>query len=183
MPTLGVNVAVLDSGRVLMTKREDYEVWSLPGGHVEAGESFADAAIRETFEETGLAVELTRLVGSYSRPRWRDGGYHIIVFAARPTGGALSAQVGEVLALDFFSPDALPTPLLLGQRQRVDDVFNGRCGIARTSLATWPFASTDEALRERDASPLSRSAFYERFMVATNEHVPDVLVVPGVPAS
>jgi 8-oxo-dGTP pyrophosphatase MutT (NUDIX family) len=67
MPGLAVIVAVIDDGKVLLTKREDFEVWCLPGGGVEDGESMAEAAIRETWEEAGIQVELTRLVGVYSR--------------------------------------------------------------------------------------------------------------------
>ena len=175
MPTFGVNVAVLGAGRVLLTRREDFDVWCLPGGHVEPGESAEAAAVREVREETGLVVELTRHVGTYSRPRWRDGRYRIVVFAARPVEGALIAQPGEVRALDYFASDTLPAPMLLGQPQRIQDVFDGRCAIARSSAVTWPFASFDEALRERDASSLSRAAFYERRVLDVNEGTPDVL--------
>ncbi len=62
---LGVTVAVIDEDRILLTKREDFEVWCLPGGGVDPGESVAQAAIREAREETGLEVQLTRLVGIY----------------------------------------------------------------------------------------------------------------------
>ena len=56
MATLCVAVAILKDGRILLVKREDFEIWSLPGGHVESGESVAQAAIREVREETGLRV-------------------------------------------------------------------------------------------------------------------------------
>jgi 8-oxo-dGTP diphosphatase len=175
MPTFGVNVAVLDAGRILLTQREDFEVWCLPGGHVDSGESAEAAALREVREETGLVVELTRHVGTYVRPRWRDGRYRIVVFAARPVAGALIAQPEEVRAVDYFPPDALPGPMLLGQPQRIRDVFEGRTAIARTSEVTWPFASFDEALRRRDESSLSRATFYERHVLAVNEGLPDAL--------
>ena len=50
------------------------------------GESMADAARREVREETGLEVELMRLVDIYSRVGWHD--HHVAVFAARVMGGA-----------------------------------------------------------------------------------------------
>ena len=65
MPTLGVNIAIIPDDKILLTERTDFEVWCLPGGEVEPGESLAQAALRETREETGLEVELTRLVGVY----------------------------------------------------------------------------------------------------------------------
>ena len=54
MPGLAVIVAMIHDGKVLLTKREDFEVWCLPGGGVEEGESLAEAGIREVKEETGL---------------------------------------------------------------------------------------------------------------------------------
>ena len=73
MAGFGVNIAILKDGKILLTKREDFEVWCLPGGIVEPGESVVEAAVREAREETGLEVGLTRLVEIYSRPNWRDG--------------------------------------------------------------------------------------------------------------
>ncbi|MDQ6834354.1 MAG: NUDIX hydrolase [Chloroflexota bacterium] len=82
MPTLGLDVVVVEAGRVVLTRREDLGIWCLPGGGVDAGESVTHAAIREVREETGLDVHLTQVVGIYSRPRWHGGGDHMVVFAA-----------------------------------------------------------------------------------------------------
>jgi hypothetical protein len=61
-PAVGATVAILRDGKLLLTRREDFEVWCLPGGCVDEDESLADAARREAEEETGLKVRLTRLV-------------------------------------------------------------------------------------------------------------------------
>ena len=58
MPTLGVEIAIIEAGKVLLIKRRDFGVWLLPGGGIDAGESAAEAAVREAQEETGLEVEL-----------------------------------------------------------------------------------------------------------------------------
>ncbi|HXF60662.1 MAG TPA: NUDIX domain-containing protein [Caldilineaceae bacterium] len=79
-PYLGVNVAIFQDNHILLTKREDFEVWCLPGGAVDPHESLAEAAMREALEETGLTVHLTRLVGVYSQPEWLTGN-HIALFA------------------------------------------------------------------------------------------------------
>ncbi len=49
---VGVCVAIIENEQILLTKRKDFEVWCLPGGHVDAGETVAQAAVREAFEET-----------------------------------------------------------------------------------------------------------------------------------
>lgn len=130
MINLGVNVAVIQNGRVLLTQREDFEVWCLPGGGVDPGESLAQAAIREVREETGLEVELVRMVGMYSRPLWMGKGQHIAVFTATPVGGVLQPQPGEVIAIDYFDVDDMPL-LLWGQRQRIEDAIAGLTGVVR----------------------------------------------------
>ncbi len=134
MPGLAVNVAVIHQGQVLLTKREDFEVWCLPGGGVEAGESLAEAALRETQEETGLKVELTRLVGTYSRL----GGFpdiHAILYAARRIGGEIRLQPGETVEVRYFSLADLPTEMLFGQKQRILDALNGSSGISRGRIS------------------------------------------------
>src|SRR5688572_248553 len=99
MAHLAVNIAVIQDGKILLTKRDDFEAWILPSGGVEEGESLAQAAIRETKEATGLDVELTRLVGVYSRlGSWSPG--YMVLFAAKPGGGAIQCQRGEIVAVE-----------------------------------------------------------------------------------
>ena len=65
-------VVVDDVGNVILQKRTDNELWGLPGGAVNIGESIAQAVVREVKEETALDVEPIGLVGIYSGPRSRD---------------------------------------------------------------------------------------------------------------
>ncbi len=94
---VGVNVAIIEDGKVLLTKREDFGVWCLPGGGVDDGESIGEAAVREAVEETGLEVKLKRLIGIYSMPEARAWANLIVAFVGEAVGGSLKAQAGEVL--------------------------------------------------------------------------------------
>jgi len=60
------------TGRMLLVRRWDTGDWELPGGHVDSGESAADAAVRETAEESGITVEVTGLAGFLREIGHRD---------------------------------------------------------------------------------------------------------------
>jgi len=162
MPALAAIIAVIDDGKVLLTKREDFEVWCLPGGGVEDGESVAEAAVREAKEETGVEVELTRLVGVYSRigGMWND--VHAVLFAARPVGGELKVQPGETVEVAYFPFDEIPRELLFGHKKRIEDAINDVNGIAvRQELNLDGEKPTRKELYTlRDQSGLSRQEFY-----------------------
>jgi len=163
MPNIVVNIAVIHEGKILLTKREDFETWCLPSGGVEEGESLAQAAIRETKEETGVESELTRLVGIYSRlVNWSSG--YIVLFAAKPIGGELKCQPGETIAVEWFAYDEIPDPLSIGHKRRINDAIEGANGIVvlqEIKLPTMPDQLTRKELYERrDKSGLSREEFY-----------------------
>lgn len=163
MPALAVNVAVIHQNKILLTQREDFETWILPSGGVENGESLAQAALRETKEETGLDVELTGLVGVYSRLS-NMAPVHAILFTAKPVGGEIKCQEGETIAVDWFDFDALPTPLSAGHEKRISDAISGLRGTAVLQELTMPEMpqglSRKELIELRDASGLSRQDFY-----------------------
>ena len=175
MIALGACAAVIDDGKILLTKREDFEVWCLPGGHVEDGESMARAAVRETLEETGVEIELSHLVGLYYRQHnWNGLAMHVACFAAHPVGGSLRPQLEEVLELRYCAPDALPAEILSGHRRRIADAFSGAAGLSRVQPDQGPFEkplTRPELYALRDQSGLSRSEFYARHFT----HEEDVL--------
>jgi len=169
MPALGVAVAIIEDGKILLIKREDFDVWALPGGGVEAGESVAQAAIREAREETGLVISLSRLVGLYSRPDWPPSGEHLALFAAVPCGGALLQDTdGEARDATYVARDELPASLVPWHRQRILDALDGiGGGVAWTLTTVWPFEralTRHELYARRDQSGLSRSQFYARYL-------------------
>jgi 8-oxo-dGTP pyrophosphatase MutT (NUDIX family) len=66
-----VSIALRDSdGRILLARHAEGGVWLLPGGAIEPAEIPADAAVREMFEETGVLVQLTGLVGVFGGPEF-----------------------------------------------------------------------------------------------------------------
>ena len=72
-----VNVVVVnDAGEILLIRRTDNGNWALPGGAVDLGESVAQAAVRETLEESGIECTITGIVGIYSDPR------HVILYTS-----------------------------------------------------------------------------------------------------
>ncbi|MET0441780.1 MAG: NUDIX domain-containing protein [Casimicrobiaceae bacterium] len=106
-----VSVIVIDaSERVLLVRHVEGNLWTTPGGMIEPLEVPADAAVRETWEETGLHVELTRLLGVFGGPLYRarySNGDEIAfvstVFLARPIGGTLKPDGEETLETRYFA--------------------------------------------------------------------------------
>jgi ADP-ribose pyrophosphatase YjhB (NUDIX family) len=167
MPGLGVNTAIVRKNRILLTLRTDWEVWCLPGGSVEADESLAQAAMRETREEVGFEVRLTRLVGLYSRNGWLQHGLHVVVFAAEITGGELMIQEGEVLEARWFAAGELPEAMLLGHPQRALDALEGVSGAAWYHDSEWPFEpnlTRSELYDLSERSGLSKAEYYRQFV-------------------
>jgi ADP-ribose pyrophosphatase YjhB (NUDIX family) len=94
-------------GRILLTRRAinpSYGKWTFPGGFVDWGEPVAAAAVRETWEETGLRVDLGGLVGVYSYP---GSPIVIVVYRAAVTGGTL-ATCHENDRVEWVAPADIP---------------------------------------------------------------------------
>ena len=163
MPGLAVIVAVIENGKVLLTKREDFEVWCLPGGGVEEGESLAEGAIREAKEETGLDVKLTRLVGVYSRMGVGMHDVHAVLYTAKPVGGELRTQPNETIEVAYFPFDQLPDELLFGHKRRINDAIHEISAVSVRQEIKILDARTytrREIYDARDRSGLTRQQFY-----------------------
>ena len=100
--------------RVLLVKHGELDLWTTPGGAVEPNEVPADAAVREMWEETGLEVELIRVMGVYGGPEFEvtyaNGdaiSYLDTVFEARVLGGTLRPDGEECVDVGYFSESEL----------------------------------------------------------------------------
>jgi 8-oxo-dGTP pyrophosphatase MutT (NUDIX family) len=106
--------------RVLLIKRKDNGLWGIPSGHVEPGETVEEAIIREIWEETGLRVKVTRLIGIYSDPvsqvfSYPNGEVSQFIttcFECEVVGGTLNRESEEALDVDYFDLNRLPEDLI-----------------------------------------------------------------------
>ncbi|MBI2149228.1 MAG: NUDIX domain-containing protein [Acidobacteria bacterium] len=104
-------VAVRDAqGRLLVCLHADKNIWVAPGGLIEPGEHPADAAVRETWEETGFTVELTGILGVFGGPDliidYPNGdmaSYIGTIFRGRVTGGTLRPDGQEILEVRYLT--------------------------------------------------------------------------------
>jgi ADP-ribose pyrophosphatase YjhB (NUDIX family) len=105
MFTIGAFAIIFDDqNRVLLCHREDLDVWNLPGGRVDSGEMPTDAVMREVLEESGLDVEVGRLVGVYGKINKDELDFSFICHAI---GGELWIEGGAGES-KYFELDKLP---------------------------------------------------------------------------
>jgi len=122
-----------DQGNIVLQRRTDFDVWGLPGGILEPGESILDCARREAQEETGLSVDGLECVGVYSDPAY-DTTYpngdqvqqYTVCFQGRICGGEFFVDGIETSELRFFAPSDLPLQeMALFYVQMLQDALGG----------------------------------------------------------
>lgn len=122
-----------DQGRVLLIHRTDNNLWALPGGGHDLGESLSDTVVREVREETGYDVEVVTLTGTYTNPNHRmaydDGEVRqqfSIAFTARLLGGQARTS-SESKQVRWVAPDELDElPMHPSMRQRIAHALEDR---------------------------------------------------------
>ncbi|MGN7388139.1 NUDIX hydrolase [Sporosarcina sp. SAFN-015] len=114
---VGANVIVTnEENQLLLQLRTDNNCWGLPGGSMELGETLEDVAKRELYEETNLTANELSLFNVYSgkelyyRYPHGDEVYNVVAtFICENFEGELIAEKNEVLSLQFFSFNDLPS--------------------------------------------------------------------------
>ena len=108
---LTVLCLITDGDSILLQNRtkNDWQGYTLPGGHVEPGESFVDAVIREMKEETGLTILDPRLVGVKQFPL-ENGRYVVLLFkATRWSGDLISSEEGQMEGIEYSELSTVKT--------------------------------------------------------------------------
>lgn len=131
---VGCSAVIFDEARekVLLTRRADNGRWCLPGGHMESGESAAEACEREVWEETGLTVRAKRLLGVYSNPDqlvvYKDGNkafFVVLNFEVEIVEGEVGLS-DETTAFGWYSPGDMETMQVhANHKLRVEDAMRG----------------------------------------------------------
>ena len=125
-PFSAADAAVINTrGEILLIQRADNAKWAMPGGALEVGETPAQGAVRETLEETGVAVEAVALVGVFdSRLCGSITRHHLyhLTFLCRPVKESLAVEAShtlEVLGKGWFPQDHLPEDMDPGHISRI----------------------------------------------------------------
>lgn len=126
--TVGCGIIIEDNGRILLQHRTDEDNWCVPGGLMEIGETFEEAAKRETFEETGLRVTDLELFGIYSGEKCfvqypnGDKVFSVqIIFKSKQYSGELKQAGEESIEHRFFRKTELPVNLNPRQKPFIMD--------------------------------------------------------------
>mgnify|MGYP001483697578 CR=1 FL=1 len=131
----GASAIIFDHSRqmVLLTRRSDNGRWCLPGGSMDLGENVETTCIREVLEETGLHVQVTKLVGVYTSPdlviEYADGNRiqpFACSFEAVVVGGELRLS-DETTDFGYFHVDELATVDVMEHHlERIQDALANR---------------------------------------------------------
>lgn len=133
--TVGVFAIIQDQqGRVLLCLRNDYNLWNLPGGGLEKGESPWQGVVREVKEETGLTVVVTRLAGVYSKPEKDEV---VFSFVCTIIGGKVTIT-DEAKDVQRFSPADIPVNTVPKQIERIKDFYTMEASAVAMKVQTGP---------------------------------------------
>lgn len=120
---IGVAGVILDEQGCILLQRHRFwkeGSWGLPSGYAEKGETLEETLCREVREETGLAIEVTKLLRIVSGYRLR---LEVHFVGRLKEGGALKLDPKEVIEVAWFAVDDLPAGLLPSHREIIALAF------------------------------------------------------------
>jgi 8-oxo-dGTP diphosphatase len=125
---VGVGVFIFRDNKFLMFKRRGSHgagAWSIPGGHLEFGESFEETAVREVKEETGLAIKNIRF-GAVTNDYFKEEGKHYVtiwVLSDWLRGKETITEPDKSSDLAWHTFNDLPEPLFLPWQELLKSQF------------------------------------------------------------
>jgi 8-oxo-dGTP pyrophosphatase MutT (NUDIX family) len=139
------SISIFDSsGGLLLGKDAETGLWTLPGGAIDPNEQPADAAVRECFEETGLLVEIDRLIGVFGGPEflvhYPNGDvtyYTTTAFRGSVVGGSHEPGDGEFAALGYFSRSECESLVMSPSSRIISNQAFAAADQAYFAPATW----------------------------------------------
>lgn len=123
-PLIGAEATVFRDGELLLIRRSDDGLWALPGGLTEVGETLAETAQRELWEETGVQGRVTKLLGIFDARLWgtRSKAHLYLAVFLVDTEDCSTTPSPEATEIKFFREDNLPS-LSPGHHLRVPFIF------------------------------------------------------------
>ena len=122
-PVHGAECAVFRDGKILLIQRSDNQLWAMPGGLAEVGQTPAETALRELREETGMKGRIIQLLALWDSRLWKSTGTrHLYGHTFLAESHDLPGISNEALASGFFAEDQLP-PLSSDHNGRVPLMF------------------------------------------------------------
>lgn len=125
---IGVGVFVFKDGKFLMQKRQGSHgagTWAPPGGHLEFGETFAEAARREVLEETGIIIANLAIAAVTNDIFVEEGKHYVTVWMVSDwqSGEPQIIEPHKCVDQQWYSFDDLPEPLFLPWQQLAQSEF------------------------------------------------------------
>ena len=133
-PLVTVDIIIeINSGIILIERKNPPYGWALPGGFVDYGESLEASAVREAKEETSLDVQLVEQFHTYSDPE-RDPRHHTVTTAFIAKGFGTPKSADDAKNVGVFNQENLPDPIVFDHEKILGDYFQYKNGVLKKDI-------------------------------------------------